>query len=82
MVSQTSEPILLSRLIENLKSAATCCNGLAHAQQRPQFLMLQQSLDALVETATKLAVSGAPSRQKVLRQIDAINRDASRQVKH
>lgn len=82
MATPPTDPILLSGLIDNLKQAATRCNALAHSQQRPQFLMLEQTLTALVETCMKLAISGAPSRQKVLRQIDAINTAASKSVRH
>lgn len=75
MASQTPEPVMLSGLIEALSQAATYCNGLAHAQQRPVFLVMEQSLQAFKETAILMATSKAPSRQKVLKQIAAMNKD-------
>ena len=82
MATPTTEPMMLKGLIESLKSAASYCNGLAHAQQRPVFLVLEQQLTALSETAVKMAMSPAPSRQAVLRQINGISKDAAGRVKH
>lgn len=65
-----SEPEMLNRFVDGLKTAAGSAHQLAHAQENPSWLKVRDYLENLIEKGQRLAISKSMSRQEVLRQLD------------
>lgn len=70
MTLYVSEPEMLNRFVEGLKTAAGSAHQLAHAQQNPNWLQVRDLLETLIEKGQRLALSKSMPRAEVLRQLD------------
>jgi hypothetical protein len=77
MVIFVSEPEMLLRFVDGLKTAAGSAHQLAHTQENPNWLKVRDMLENLIESGQKMAMARSMPRQDVLSEL-ALREQAAR----
>lgn len=70
MSREHQEPEMLLGFMDSMKRAASYANGMAHAQQNPQWLAVRDLLEGCRGQAVKMATQKAVPRHQVLGMLD------------